>query len=119
MFGARSSRWRLTLAVSLSFGACALWGCGPTQSTAYLIDAETMMEGARTAQAEKLAPYDWTLAKLYLQKSKEEVGYSDFEQAVDYAKKAVDYATRARDNAMKAARKGEQPAPPPPSPAAP
>lgn len=112
MFGARSSRWLRMVAVAL--GAAFVVGCGPTQSTAYLIDAETMLEAARTAQADKLAPYEWTSARLYIDKSKEEVGYSDFEQAVDYAKKAVDFATRARDNALKASRKGEPPPPPPP-----
>jgi len=61
-----------------------LVGCGPVQSTSYLIDTETMLEAARTAQADKLAPYEWTAANPYLAKSKAQVGYSDFEQAVDY-----------------------------------
>jgi hypothetical protein len=84
--------------------------CGPVQSTSFLMDAETMLEAARTAQAEKLAPYEWTAANLYLHKSKEEVGYSDFEEAVDYAKKAVEFATRARDAAVRAVRRSEAPA---------
>jgi hypothetical protein len=74
------------------------------------MDAETMLEAARVAQAEKLAPYEWTTANLYLHKAKEEVGYSEFEQAVDYAKKAVDFATKAHDGARKAVK--------PPEPAA-
>jgi hypothetical protein len=74
------------------------------------MDAETMLEAARTAQAEKLSPYEWTAANLYLHKSKEEVGYSDFEHAVDYAKKAVDLATRARDGAVRAVKRQESPA---------
>ena len=77
------------------------------QSTSYLIDTETMLEAARTAQADKLAPYEWTAANLYFAKSKEEVGYSDFEQAVDYGKKAVEFATRARDTALKVGRRSE------------
>ena len=81
--------------------------CGPVQSTSFLLDAETMLEAARTAQADKLAPYDWTAANLYLHKAKEEVGYSDFEQAVDYAKKAVTFATQARDNALRAGKRNE------------
>lgn len=76
-------------------------GCGPFQSTSYLMDADNMLEAARAAQAEKLAPYEWTAATLYEHKAREEVGYSDYEQAVDYAKKAVDFATRARDVALK------------------
>ncbi len=87
-------------------------GCGPVQSTSYLIDAETMMEAAKTAQADKLAPFEWTSATLYLHKSKEEVGYSDYEQAVDYAKKAVDYATKARDAAIKVGKRAEPASPP-------
>ena len=87
--------------------ALCVSACGPVQSTSYLIDTETMLEAARTAQADKLAPYEWTAAQLYYGKSKEEVGYSDFEQAVDYGKKAVDFATRARDTALKVGRRNE------------
>ena len=94
-------------------------GCGPVQSTSYLIDTENMLEAARVAQADKLAPYEWTAAQLYFSKSKEEVGYSDYEQAVDYGKKAVDFATRARDAALKVGRRNEPATspgtPPPPS----
>ncbi len=82
-------------------------GCGPVQSTAYLLDAAVQIEGARTAQAERLAPYEWTSANLYLHKAREEVGYSDFEQAVSYSKKASGYANKAKEQAMKAARKDE------------
>lgn len=84
--------------------------CGPVQSTAFLIDAETMLEAATTAQAPRRAPYEFTAATLYLAKAKEEVGHSEYEQAVDYAKKAVDFATKARDAAVKA-QKAEPVAP--------
>jgi hypothetical protein len=90
----------------------ALWalsGCGPVQTTAYLIDAEVQIEAARTAQAERYAPYEWTSANLYYRKSKEEIGYSEYEQAVDFAQKAQKFATAARDNAMKATRRDEPP----------
>lgn len=109
MFGERIRQRVLAVSVALAFTAI---GCGPVQSTSYLIDAETMLEAARTAQADKLAPYEWTAANLYFSKSKEEVGYSDFEQAVDFAKKAVEFATKARDNALKAGRKAEPSSPP-------
>src|SRR2546423_24632 len=84
------------------FAFAALGACGPVQSTAYLIDAEVQLEAARTAQAERYAPYEWTSANLYYRKSKEEIGYSDYQQAVDYAQKAQKFAVQARDNAMKA-----------------
>jgi hypothetical protein len=86
--------------------------CGPVQSTAYLMDAEVQLEAARTAQAERYAPYEWTAANLYYRKSKEEIGYSDYQQAVDYAQKAQKFATQARDNAMKAPHKDDSPPPP-------
>lgn len=85
------------------------------QSTALLMDAEVQIEAARTAQAERYAPYEWTAANLYYRKSKEEVGYSDFEQAVDFAQKAQKFAVQARENAMKATRK-EEPAAAPKAP---
>src|SRR4051794_5733915 len=88
---------------------CVSAGCGPVQSTAYLLDAAVQIEAARPAQAEKYAPYEWTSANLYLHKAREEVGYSDFEQAVSYSKKASVFANKAKDNAMKAARKDEPP----------
>ncbi|MBK7863034.1 MAG: DUF4398 domain-containing protein [Archangiaceae bacterium] len=89
----------------------AIGACGPVQSTAYLMDAEVQIEAARTAQAERFAPYEWTAANLYYRKAKEEVGYSDYEQAVDFAQKAQKFATQARDNAMKTTRKDEPAAP--------
>ena len=99
---------RLARVMMISGAVAALGaGCGPTQSTSFLLDAEVMVEAARTAQAEKLAPYEWTAAQLYIHKAKEEAGYADFEQSVDYAKKGVDFATRARDVALKSAKRSE------------
>lgn len=94
-------------AAALLAGAVLGISCGPIQSTAVLLDAENMLEAARTAQAEKQAPYEWTAASLYFAKSKEEVGKSEYEAAVGYGKKALDYATRARDAALKNGRRGE------------
>ena len=87
----------------------ALAACGPVQSTAYLMDAEVQLEAARTAQAERYAPYEWTAANLYYRKAKEDIGYSEYQQAVDYAQKAQKFAVQARDNAMKTTRKDEPP----------
>lgn len=84
---------------------CLAAACGPVQSTAYLLDAEVQLEAARTAGAEKYAPYEWTAAKLYLHKAQEEVGYSDFEVAVDFAKKASKFANDAKARSMAVPRK--------------
>jgi hypothetical protein len=79
-------------------------GCGPVQSTAFLLDAEVQIEAARTAGAEKLSPYEWTSANLYIHKAREEVGYSNFETGVEYAGKASKFANQAREKSMAAAR---------------
>ena len=80
--------------------AGALSGCGPIKSTSHLLDAEVQIQAARTAGAEKLAPYEWTAANLYFHKAKEEVGYSDYQSGVDFAEKAARYATEAREKAL-------------------
>ena len=80
--------------------AGVLAGCGPVKSTAHLLDAEVQIQAARTAGAEKLAPYEWTAANLYIRKAREEVGYSDFQAGVDFAEKAARYAAEAREKAM-------------------
>ncbi len=93
----------------------AVTGCGPVQSTAYLLDAEVQIEAARTAGADKLAPYEWTSANLYIHKAREEVAFSDYETGVEFAQKASRYANEARQKAMAAANKGELLAPTAPS----
>ncbi len=105
MSGPSANQWLRWVLGAFAVSSAA--ACGPVQSTAYLIDTETMLEAARTAQADKLAPYEWTAANLYFAKSKEEVGYSDFEQAVDYGKKAVEFATKARNVALKVGKRDE------------
>ncbi len=83
--------------------AGALSGCGPVRSTANILDAEVQIQAARTAGAEKLAPYEWTAANLYIHKAREEVSYSDYQAGVDFAVKASKYANEAREKAMAAA----------------
>ena len=93
-------------------GATVL-GCGPVQSTAYLLDADVQIQAARTAGAERYAPYEWTSANLYLRKAREEVGYSDFQAGVDFAEKASKYANEAREKSLAAASAETPPEPTP------
>lgn len=95
--------------------AGALAGCGPVKSTSHLLDAEVQIQAARTAGAEKLAPFEWTAANLYIRKAREEVGYSDFQAGVDFAEKAARYAAEARTRAMATAN-GEEAVSPSPNP---
>ncbi len=88
----------------------ALFACGPVHSTALLIDADHQVEEARRAGAEKYALYEWTAATLYLHKAREEVGRSQYEYAVDFARKATNYASAARAAALNKARSEKDPA---------
>jgi hypothetical protein len=87
----------------LTIGVGLLAACGPVQTTSFLIDASNALEAARSAGAERLAPYEWTSATLYFAKAKEESGRSEYEQAVDYSKKALELATKARAQSQRAA----------------
>src|SRR5689334_22505710 len=96
---------RLTTRLIPLVATAALWtGCGPVQSTAYLLDADINLQAAKTAGAEKYAPYEWTAATLYLMKAREEVGTSDYEAAVSFAQKASKFANEARDRSLAATR---------------
>jgi hypothetical protein len=73
------------------FGAC-----GPIISTSSLHDASEAVERARDLNADELAIYEFTSAEAYLEKAREEWGYSDFQHAIDYARLALEFADRAR-----------------------
>lgn len=88
---------KLTVLVAV---AGALVACGPVKSTANILDAEVQIQAARTAGADKYAPFEWTAANLYLAKAREEVGYSDYQAGVDFAVKASRFANEAREKAM-------------------
>ena len=96
------------------FFALALFSCGPTRSAALLIDADVQLQAARTAGAARHATYEFTSATLYLEKAREEVGYSEYEVAVGFAQKAARFAHEAREKSIAQIRRdgaGEAPAP--------
>lgn len=76
---------RLLCAALVSLCALVLSACGPTQSTILINEAEVAFEKADLNKGAEKAPYEYFSAKEYLQKAKEEWGYSDFEAALDYA----------------------------------
>src|SRR5437763_432967 len=71
-------------------------GCGPLQSSTLLVDAQAELAAAKTAEAEKAAPFEFTAAEEYLHKAREEQSYADYEVSVTFAKKARDCARLAR-----------------------
>lgn len=89
-------------------------GCGPVISGVNIINANVRISAAETAGAKEHALYEYTSAVEYLQKAREEAGYSDFAAARLYADKAEEMAKRALQKA-ETASKLQQPAvlPPP------
>jgi hypothetical protein len=86
-----------------------LTGCGPVISTYLIISAQAELDGAKAAQAEKYAIYEYTAANEYLDKSREEQGYADFGPSIDYAFKANDLAVKARERAESERAKARAP----------
>jgi Domain of unknown function (DUF4398) len=74
-------------------------GCGPMISTSLLVTAESQLAGAKAAEADRYALYEYTAAEAYLKKAHEEFGYADYGPAVDYAWKAGDLAEKAIERA--------------------
>lgn len=70
-------------------------GCGPIISTYLIVSAQADLEGAKAAEAEKYAVYEYTAADQYLHKAREEQGYADFGPSIDFAYKAQDLAAKA------------------------
>ncbi len=84
-----------------AFGVLA--GCGPIVSGVQIVNANIALSAAETAGAKRTAVYEYTAAREYLQKAREENAYSDFWASRIYADKALDYAVKARKKAVAAA----------------
>jgi hypothetical protein len=101
--------------IALSLG---LWGaaaCGPVESLIVIGDAKVAIEAAEAAGADQYAPFEHTAAINYLHKAREEMGYSEYEVAIDLAEIARKYAEDARVRTVQGRDPtGGGPAPPPP-----
>jgi len=97
--------------------APALCACGPVAATSTIRDAESAVERAHAAEGERYAPYETTLADLYLQKAHEEQGHARYVEARNLAGEAQKFAETARQKA--AERRGAGPPLAPAQPAVP
>ncbi len=109
-------RWRAIARMALALASATLVvpGCGPVLATREVAEAEVALEAARAARAEVLAVYEFTAADVTLTKAREEEGYSDFQAAIDLARRAKGLADEARRRALVAP--ASLPAAPPMSP---
>lgn len=72
-----------------------LGGCA-VRATSAILAAEEQIRSAETAGAATRAPYEYTLARSYLEKAKEETGSSDYGVAEALAQRAGSFAEAAR-----------------------
>ena len=74
-----------------------LTGCGAARSVYYLWDAQKDLLNAQEAQAPEKAVYEYTLAREYLMKAREEAGYSDYAASESLAQKSSDWSSKAAE----------------------
>jgi hypothetical protein len=83
-------------------------GCGPIEYISQVGNkAASAVSAAKLAQADRYAPYEFTAAEEYLHKAREEGGYAQYEDAIEYGRRSEDLANRAR--AIAIARQSERP----------
>ena len=87
--------------------ACLLLGCGPVTATRVIDSADAALVRTRGADGDKLAPYETTLAALYLAKAREKQGYAQYGEARSLASEALRFANDAN---RKVADRGGEPA---------
>jgi hypothetical protein len=63
-------------------------------------EADLAIQQAELEGAEELAVYEYVSAVEYLEKAREEWGYSDFQHAEEYAERALEMARQARQRAI-------------------
>jgi len=80
--------------------ALPLAGCGAARSVYYLWDAQKDLKVAQDAEASEKAVYEYTLAREYLMKAREEAGYTDYSAAEKLARKSSDWSAKASDVAQ-------------------
>ncbi len=81
-------------------------GCGPVAYVNQVTrTAAVSVDEARAAHAEKLSPYWWTRASLYLHMAREVAGHADFQGANHFGRLAAE----AADQAIKEAKTGGAP----------
>jgi hypothetical protein len=77
--------------------ALAAVGCGPIEYLNQVGNkAASAVSAAKLAQADHYAPYEYTAAEEYLHKAREEAGYAEYQDAIEFGRKAEELANRAR-----------------------
>ena len=103
-YGARAlRRLRYLPTGALGLGAVALLlsaatsGCGPIEYINQVsLKAASALAAAQQAGGDRYAPYEYTAAEEYLHKAREEAGYAEYQDSIEYGRKAEELADRAK-----------------------
>ena len=83
--------------------------CGPIEYVNISAKAGAALAAAKRANAERLAPFEYTAAEAYLTKAREEAGYSQYQQSIEFGRRAEALANRARAMAVATPASGGEP----------
>jgi len=87
-----------------------LHGCGPIQYVDTVTrKASSSVEAAKAVNADKYAPYFYTLAVEYFHRAKHEAAHSDYQAANRFGRKSREAADMARKVAVQRAANGTVP----------
>lgn len=88
--------------------ACSI-GCAPVTGTVQIVNAKLALAEAEDAGARRYATYEYTMAREYLRKAREEQGSSDFRASRLFSRKARRYAENALRQSESFLERSEKP----------
>jgi len=107
----------LPIAVATACAALVV-GCGPIEYLNQVTNkASSAVAAAKAAHGDKYAPYEMTAAQEYLHKAREEAGYAEYQDAIEYGRKSEELANRALAIALSQSSQSLKQANPPSHPA--
>ena len=84
--------WATIAPIVLSLG---LGGCAAGRAGLQIQDAIEARDAALSEGADEAAPYEYTMARRYLEKAWEEMGYSEYKMSVLLARKSAEWSDQA------------------------
>lgn len=84
-----------TLLLVLCGAALPIGGCTAAKAQFQILSAEQGLHQAAEHDAETVAAFEYEMARLYLEKSKEEAGYSEYRVADALARMSAEWSDRA------------------------
>jgi hypothetical protein len=70
-------------------------GCTAAKASIQTVAAEESLRKAKEYEADQIAAYEYTMALRYLEKAREEIGYSQFRMADALARQSAEWSDRA------------------------